>query len=244
MNLRVLLAAAAAVVALPVLAQVSADTVKAELRKKEPEVPIESVRKMPYGNLYEVVTGGEIFYTDDKTSFILTGTIIDLKTHENVTDARMRQLDAVKFDTLPFDSAIKIVRGNGSRKIAIFEDPNCGYCKRLERDLQAVSDITVYVFLYPILAPDSVTKAKAIWCSPNPGKAWIDTMVRDTVPTKEGTCPTPLDKNLALGREKRIRGTPTIFFEDGERVPGAITMAQLEKKFAEAKTPPTTTSAK
>ncbi len=240
MNFKPLLAAAAAamaVAAMPALAQVPADAVKAELRKKEPDVPVESVRKIPYGNLYEVVAGGEIFYTDDKASFILAGNLVDLKSHENVTQARMRQLDAVKFDTLPFDSAIKIVRGNGSRKLAIFEDPNCGYCKRLERDLQGVSDITVYVFLYPILAPDSITKSKAIWCSANPGKAWIDTMVRDTLPTKAGTCPTPLDKNLALGREKRIRGTPTIFFEDGERVPGAITMAELEKRFAEAKAP-------
>jgi thiol:disulfide interchange protein DsbC len=246
MNLKALLAAAAAaaLVAVPALAQVSPESIKAEIKKKVPEAQVESVRKMPYGNLYEVVAGGDIFYTDDKTSFIMVGPIIDLKSRENVTDARMRQLNAVKFDTLPFDSAIKIVRGNGSRKIAIFEDPNCGYCKRFERDLQSVSDITVYVFLYPILAPDSVTKAKAIWCSPNPGKAWIDTMVRDTVPTKEGTCPTPLDKNLALGREKRIHGTPTIIFENGERVPGAITMADLEKKFAEAKTPIPTASAK
>ena len=240
MNLKLLVAAAAvaAAVAMPALAEVSADTVKAELRKKEPDVAVETVRKVPYGNLYEVVAGGEIFYTDDKATYILAGTLIDLKTHENVTDARLRQLDAVKFDTLPFDSAIKIVRGNGSRKLAIFEDPNCGYCKRLERDLQGVSDITVYVFLYPILSADSVVKAKAIWCSPNPGKAWIDTMVRDTAPAKEGSCPTPLDKNLALGREKHIRGTPTIFFEDGERVPGAITMAQLAKKFAAAKPQP------
>jgi thiol:disulfide interchange protein DsbC len=188
--------------------------------------------------------GGEVFYTDDKAAFLVLGNIVNLATKENITDTRMKQINRVNFADLPLDSAIKIVRGNGSRKIAIFEDPNCCYCKRFERDLQSVSDITVYVFLYPILAPDSVTKAKAIWCSPNPGKAWIDTMVRDTVPTKEGTCPTPLDKNLALGREKRIHGTPTIIFENGERVPGAITMADLEKKFAEAKTPIPTVSAK
>jgi thiol:disulfide interchange protein DsbC len=227
--------AAAALLALPAAAQLSPDTLKAELKKKLPEAPVESVRKVPYGNLYEVVANGEIFYTDDKASYIMLGPIVDLKTKENVTEMRMRQVNAIKFDALPFDSAIKIVRGNGSRKIALFEDPNCGYCKRFERDLQGVSDITVYVFLYPILAADSVEKSKAIWCAPNPGKAWIDTMVHEKLPTNEGKCATPLDKNLALGHAKRIQGTPTLIFEDGERVPGAITMADLEKKFASAK---------
>jgi thiol:disulfide interchange protein DsbC len=149
----------------------------------------------------------------------------------------MRQLNHVKFNELPLDSAIKIVRGNGSRKIALFEDPNCGYCKRFERDLQGVSDITVYVFLYPILAPDSVDKSKAIWCSVDPGKAWIDAMVRDKLPTTEGKCQAPLSKNLAFGRDKRIHGTPTLIFENGERLPGAISMADLEKRFAAVKEP-------
>ena len=197
----------------------------------------ESITKTPYSNLYEVVAGGEIFYTDDRATFISLGPIVDLKTHENVTEARLRHVNAIKFDTLPFDSAIKIVRGNGSRKIALFEDPNCGYCKRFERDLQGVSDITVYVFLYPILAPDSVDKSKAIWCSPDPGKAWIDAMVRDKLPAIEGKCQAPLAKNLAFGRDKRIHGTPTLIFENGERLPGAISMADLEKRFAEAKEP-------
>jgi len=227
--------AAAALLALPAVAQLSPDSLKAELKKKLPEAPVESVRKVPYGNLYEVVAGGEIFYTDDKASYIMLGPIVDLKTKENVTESRMREVNAIKFDALPFESAIKIVRGNGSRKIALFEDPNCGYCKRFERDLQGVTDITVYVFLYPILAADSVEKSRAIWCSPNPGKAWIDTMVHEKLPTTEGKCATPLDKNLALGHSKRIQGTPTLIFEDGERVPGAITMADLEKKFASAK---------
>ncbi|HEX3063618.1 MAG TPA: DsbC family protein [Usitatibacter sp.] len=217
-------------------AQSDADAIKAELRKKLPDAPaVDSVRKTPYGGLFEVVSGGEIFYTNDKADFILAGSVIDLKTRENVTDLRMRQVNMIKWDSLPLDQAIKIVRGNGSRKIAIFEDPNCGYCKRLERDLQGVTDITVYVLLYPILSPDSVTQSKAIWCSADPGKSWIDHMVRDTAVSGSSTCATPVDRILALGQAKRVHGTPTIIFENGERIPGAIPVSEIEKKFAQVK---------
>src|SRR4051812_9223124 len=158
--------------ALPALAQdANLDKIKAELRKTMPEAPIDSIRKVPYGNLYEVQVGGELVYTDEKASFLVLGSIVDLKTKENVTEVRMRTVNRVKFAELPLDSAFKIVRGNGTRKVAIFEDPNCGYCKRFERDLMGVNDITVYVFLYPILSPDSVEKSKALWCSPDRAKA-------------------------------------------------------------------------
>ena len=237
MNMMKLLAALAVAACLPLHAQVTPEALKADLKKKIPEAPVESVRKTPYNGLWEVVAGGEIFYTDEKASFLSLGPIVDLNTHENVTEARLRQVNAINFSALPFDSAIKIVRGNGARKIALFEDPNCGYCKRFERDLQGVSDITVYVFLYPILAPDSVDKSKAIWCSPDRGKAWIDAMVHDKLPAIEGRCQAPLDKNLAFGRDKRIHGTPTLVFENGERLPGAISIADLEKRFAEVKQP-------
>jgi thiol:disulfide interchange protein DsbC len=222
----------AAVVAIPALAQ-DADSVKAALRKRFPDAPVDTVRKTAYGNLYEVVGGSEIFYTDDKVTYLLVGTLVDAKTKENITEARLRQVNAIKFSDLPIDQAIKIVRGNGSRKIAIFEDPNCGYCKRFERDLQGISDITVYVFLFPILSPDSMEKSKAIWCSADPAKAWLDHMTKNAAVTGEGKCNTAaIDKALAFGREKRVQGTPTIFFEDGERVPGAMSIAQFEKKIS------------
>jgi len=214
----------------------NADQVKAELKKRFPEAPVDTVRKTAYGNLFEVTGGGEIFYTDDKASFLIVGgSLIDTRTRANVTEARMRQLTAVKFDTLPLDAAFKIVRGDGSRKIALFEDPNCGYCKRFERDLATVSNITVYVFLYPILSPDSLEKSKAVWCAPDRGKAWLDLMLKDQTPAGEAKCDTPIDRLLSFGRDKKIQGTPTIFFEDGERVPGAMTLAQLEKRISEAK---------
>lgn len=233
----------AMLLALPAIAQ-DAEKVKAALRKTIPEVQVDAVRKTPYLGLYEVVVGGEIYYTDDKAEFLVMGSIVNLKTKENVTELRQRQLNKVVFADLPLDSAVKIVRGNGSRKVAMFADPNCGYCKRFERDLLGVNDITVYVFLYPILAPDSVEKSKAVWCSADRGKAWIDWMVRDVTPTGDTKCANPIDKTLAYGREKRVNGTPTLIFEDGERVPGAMAIADFEKRLAGAKLPSPTASAK
>jgi thiol:disulfide interchange protein DsbC len=219
-------------------AQSAADTerIKADLKKKFPEAAIDNVRKVQYGNLFEVSGAGEVFYTDDKVSFLLLGSIIDTKTRENVTEARARKLSAVKFDSLPLESAVKIVRGNGSRRVAVFADPNCGYCKRFERDLVGVNDITVYLFLYPILSADSMSKSKAVWCAPDKGKAWLDIMLKDITPTNEITCDNPIDKLLAYGKDKRITGTPTIIFEDGERIPGAMPLAAFEKRIGEAKT--------
>jgi thiol:disulfide interchange protein DsbC len=237
-KMKILAALAAAFIALLTAGPASAqdvERIRAELRKKFPEAQVETVRKAGYGGLLEVTGGGEVFYTDEKTTFLIFGSIVDTKTRENVTEARTRQISAVKFDTLPLESAFKIVRGNGSRRIAIFADPNCGYCKRFERDLFTISDITVYMFLYPILSSDSIEKSKTVWCAPDRGKAWLDLMLKDSLPAGGGKCDTPVDKVLAYGRDKRISGTPTIFFEDGERVPGAMTIAAFEKRLAEAK---------
>ncbi len=222
--------------ALPAAAQ-DTERLKAELKKKVPEAQVDTIRKTQYGGLYEVVVGGEMFYTDQNANFLVLGSIIDLKTKENVTEVRMRQLNRVDFASLPVDNAIKIVRGNGSRKVAMFADPNCGYCKRFERDLLAVNDVTVYVFPYPILSPDSMEKSKAVWCSADRGKAWIDLMVRDQPPKSDGKCDTPIDKVLAYGQSKKIQGTPTLFFEDGERIPGVMPIPDFEKRLAAAKIP-------
>ena len=237
MKLSTLIAAAGlpVLVAFSAHAQENMERVKAELQQKIPEAKVESVRKIPYGGLYEAIIGGDVYYTNPTTDFLVAGSIIDLKTSENITEKRMMQLSAIKWDSLPLDQAIKITRGNGSRKIAIFEDPNCGYCKRFERDLLGVTDITIYVMLYPILSPDSMEKSKAIWCSADPGKVWIDHMVRDAAISGDTKCATPIDKNLALGQSRRVRGTPTLIFENGDRIPGAIPVAELEKKFAQVK---------
>ena len=235
--------ALAAALAFPAQAQ-QEDKIKAALKKNVPEAPVDSVRKVPYGGLYEVILGGDIYYTDETGNFIITGSLIDLKTKQNITEARLRTVNAIKWSELPLEHAIKITRGNGSRKVAIFEDPNCGYCKRFERDLLGVTDITVYVLLYPILSPDSLEKSKAVWCAADRGKMWLDHMTRDAAISGDTKCDTPIEKILALGREKKVQGTPTIVFENGDRVPGAITREDFEKKLADAKNPPKTASAK
>ena len=197
---------------------------------------IDEVSKTPMNGLYEVrVNESDIFYTDAEGNFLIQGNLIDTKAKRNLTEERTEKLNAVAFDSLPLKDAFTIVRGNGKRKMAVFEDPNCGYCKRFERDLQKVSDVTVYMFLYPILSPDSTDKSKSIWCAKDKGKTWQDVMVRD-MPVPKASCDTAaIDRNLDFGRKHKITGTPTMFFADGSRVPGAINSQQVEKFLADAK---------
>ena len=214
------------------------ESVKSELAKKYPEVKAERITKTTYGNLFEVFTGGEIIYTDEKVTFLLLGTLVDAQTRTNVSETRLQKLNVINFNELPFDQAIKLVRGNGSRRMAIFEDPNCGYCKKFEQDVNSIDNITAYIFAYPILAQDSIDKSKAIWCSPDRLKAWQDLMLREKPPTAKGTCDTPIDKVLALGRKLGVTGTPTTFFEDGERISGALPKDRIEAKLVAAKAGP------
>ncbi|UCV11116.1 DsbC family protein [Dechloromonas denitrificans] len=198
---------------------------------------VESVSKSGYLGLYEVYADGTIFYTDDKlTAILVGGQLIDAKTMKNVTDERMKKLTAIKFGELPLERAIKQVRGDGKRVLATFEDPNCGYCKRLAKDLLKLENVTVYTFLYPILSEDSVRKSKQIWCSADRAKAWNDWMIDGKAPASKEDCDTTaVSKNQEFGRKLNITGTPTMFFADGERVPGAMPLARIEQKLAQTK---------
>jgi thiol:disulfide interchange protein DsbC len=198
---------------------------------------VESVNKSGYLGLYEVYADGAIFYTDDKVSAIMVGgQLIDAKTMKNVTDERMKKLTAIRFNDLPLDRAIKQVRGDGKRVLATFEDPNCGYCKRLAKEMLKLDNVTVYTFLYPILSEDSVRKSKQIWCSPDRAKAWGEWMVDGKAPAGREDCDTTaVTKNQEFGRKLNISGTPTMFFSDGERVPGAIPLARIEQKLNQVK---------
>jgi len=195
-------------------------------------VKVDAVAKTPYLGLYEVRLDNEILYTDEKMNYIFSGNIIDGKSMQNLTEKRLRDLSAIKWENLPLDAAVKTVRGNGKRMLAVFSDPNCPYCKRFEKDLANVDDITIYTFLYPILSEDSNVKAKAVWCSADRSKAWSALMLNGTVPAA-ARCDTPIEKNLEFARKYRITGTPTLVFANGERVPGAIPQAQLEKLLAD-----------
>lgn len=210
------------------------DAIKKLLETRFPEIKVETVTKSAFGDLYEVFGSNEIFYTDEKATFVVLGHILDAKSRENVTEARLRKLTAVRFDQLPLDLAFQTVRGTGARKIAVFADPYCGYCKRFETDLLALQDVTIYTFLYPIIRPESTPTSKKIWCSADRVKTWQDLMLRGVEPVGQGNCETPVEKVLALGQKLRINGTPTTIFEDGERLAGALPRDTIEKKIASA----------
>lgn len=197
---------------------------------------VESVTKSGYLGLYEVFADGNIVYTDEKGTAILVGPLIDGKTMKNVTEERMKKLTAIKFGELPLDRAIKQVRGDGKRVMATFEDPNCGYCKRLAKELQKLDNVTIYTFLLPILSEDSVRKSKQIWCSPDRAKTWNDWMIDGKAPAGREDCDTSaVTKNQEFGRKLNITGTPTMFFGDGERVPGAMPLARIEQKLGQVR---------
>lgn len=197
---------------------------------------IDEVTKTPMPGLFEVRVGTDLYYTDSEGNYLLHGQMIDAKARRNLTEERTAKLTAIEFDKLPFNDAFTIVRGNGKRRMAMFEDPNCGYCKRFERDLQKVDNVTIHVFLYPILGPDSTEKSKAIWCARDKARSWQDWMVRDQALPAPANCDSSvLARNVELGRRHQVTGTPTLVFVDGRRVPGAIGPADVEKLLAEAK---------
>jgi len=195
---------------------------------------VESVTKAGYLGLYEIYADGQIIYSDEKGTVFIVGPLIDGKTMKNVTQARMLKLTAIKWSDLPLERAVKVVRGDGKRAFATFEDPNCGYCKRLAKELKKMDNVTIYTFLFPILSQDSVDKSKRIWCAEDRAKAWVDWMVDGKAPTGNGDCDTTaITRNQEYGRKLNINGTPTLFFTDGERIPGAVPMAKIEAKLTQ-----------
>jgi thiol:disulfide interchange protein DsbC len=210
----------------------AAEAVKKRFAARFAGTPVTAVRRTPYG-LYEVQLGMDLVYTDEHVTWVMEGPLIDAATRRDVTQEHQEALGRVPFDQLPKQLAIKQVKGRGTRQIAIFEDPNCGYCKQLHQTLENVDDITVYTFLYPILAPDSKTKSRDVWCAKNQGMVWDDWMVKGKLPAQTN-CVAPTDKVLALGQKLMVRGTPTIFFTDGSRVSGALPLDQLQEKLKSA----------
>jgi len=184
-------------------------------------VKIESVTRTPYSGVYEIVVGDSIFYTDEKVSFFFRGDLIDARSQRNLTEERQQKLSAIRFEDLPLDLAIKQVRGNGKRVVAIFSDPFCPYCRNLDRALMREDDITIYTFLFPILRAESPDKARTIWCAPDRAKAYYDFMLNGREPTASSSCSAPVDKWLALGHKVGVRATPTSFAMNGQRIMGA-----------------------
>ena len=202
------------------------------------QAKIEAVSRASWGDLVEVVVRGpdgpQVFYVDDKATVIIAGQAIDAKSGRNLTGERLQKLSAIKWEALPFDAAITTIRGTGRRKIAVFSDPNCPYCKRFEEDLGKLDDITVHIFLYPVISPASVTQTKSVWCSKDREKAWNDLMLRDIEPTAKPDCDTPVEKLVALGRKLGATSTPTWFLENGQRYSGALPLNQVSRLLDEA----------
>lgn len=219
-----------------------ADSVEVNIKKTLQKhlgagAPIETVTKTPYSGLYEVKIGTEIVYTDAEGKYIFIGRVVEAESSKDLTEARLEEVNKVKFADLPLDLAAKTVKGNGKRVIAVFEDPNCGYCKRFRKTLTEMNDITIYTFMYPILGEDSKTKVKNIWCSTDRAKAWDEWMLSAKAPAAApSSCSAAAnDKVVELGRKLGVSGTPTVFFTDGTRVPGAIEAKKLEAKLASIK---------
>lgn len=217
------------------LASAQEADIRKALAERIPQMEkVDEVRPTPMKGLFEVRIGTDLFYTDAKGNYVIQGELIDTRGRRNLTEDRINKLTAVEFSALPLKDAFTIVRGDGQRKVAVFEDPNCGYCKRFERDLQNVDNVTVYLFLYPILSPDSAEKSRNLWCAKDRATAWQDYMIREKTPPAASCDTSALQRNLAFGRKHKITGTPTLIFANGTRVPGAIGAEEVEKRLAEA----------
>ena len=206
--------------------------IRKNLAERLPNLPpIDEVSKTAIPGIYEVRIGTEIVYADENGNHVFQGNLIDTKTRTSLTEARVNKLTAIDFAQLPLKDAIVWKNGTGARKMAVFADPNCGYCKRFEQDLQKIKDVTVYTFLLPVLGGDSPQKSEAIWCSKDQAKAWLAWMLEGKAPQRNiGQCATPMERNLEFSRKYRINGTPAIIFSDGTRIPGAIGAEQIEKQ--------------
>ena len=227
--------ALAATLAWPAAAQEA--VIRKNLAERLPDFPkIDEVSKTPVPGLWELRVGNELFYTDEQGNHVIQGSMYDTRAKVNLTEQRIEKLTAIEFDKLPFKDAMIVKQGSGARKLAVFVDPNCGYCKRFERDLLAVKDVTIYAFLYPVLGPDSNEKSRAIWCSKDAMKTWRAWMIDGVPPPKvTGACDSAaVERNTAFGHKFRINGTPAVLFEDGKRVPGAMPLAEVEKRLTDA----------
>lgn len=213
------------------------NSVRKTLNDRFPDIPVSSVKKAPVKGLYEVTAGQQVFYVDEKVDHVILGNIIDTRTQRNLTAERREALLRVDFASLPLEDAIKIVRGKGSRRLAVFEDPDCPYCRRLEADLARLDDVTIYVFLLPLdqLHPEAGQKSRKVWCAPDRAAAWLNVMNGGSLPDNKGDCPNPVARTAQLAQKLNIQGTPAIVFESGRLVPGAIPLAKLEEFLNEGK---------
>jgi thiol:disulfide interchange protein DsbC len=235
-----LLALVAALAGGPVVARDEATVRKGAEAFLGEDMKIEGIGRAGFLNLWEIRVatpeGTRLMYTNDEATHFFLGTVFEGKTQTDLTELRMRKLNSVRFADLPLGQAFKIVRGKGTRQFAYFSDPRCPYCKKFDQELVKMDDITVHVFMLPIISPESGPLSRAIWCSPDRAKAWQDLMLKDIKPTANGNCPNPIDRNLELGKKLRVNGTPTLVFADGQRLSGWRPAPQLSQLLDQAQT--------
>jgi thiol:disulfide interchange protein DsbC len=231
------LAAGLLMLGLPALALPGEADIRKAIAARYPGAEISAVGKTAYGGLFEVIIDGEPVYATADGKYLILGNVVETATKRNLTAARMAKLLEVKWDSLPFSQAIKIVKGDGSRKLAVFSDPDCPYCKRFETELTKVDNVTIYTFLMPIqsLHPGALNVAKQIWCEKDRVDAWHDYMLKGEKPKAAAACNNPVDENVALGNRLKVSGTPTLIFENGQRVPGMVPADKLEALLTAAK---------
>ncbi|HVE50993.1 MAG TPA: DsbC family protein [Casimicrobiaceae bacterium] len=242
--LNIVAIAALSVIAAPLLAQTAkappttadAEAVRRIIEERFPGISIKYIAKSPYFGLYEALADEQMLYVDPKVSYVFVGTVYDGKTRTNLTERKVREINRVDVAALPINMAIKKVKGNGSRKLVVFSDADCPFCKRLEESLKNVNDVTIYTFLFPIdqLHPDAARKSRLIWCSADKTKAWDEFFESGALPSNSGDCDNPVAATQALGNRLRIRATPTLVFADGTLVPGALPAAGIESELARA----------
>jgi thiol:disulfide interchange protein DsbC len=234
----ILRAIALVICLLPCYPSANEAAIRKALEPKLGGARIEAVQPAPVKGLYEVrlrtAEGIQILYTDAEARHVIQGNIYELRSGRDLTEERLRKLSAIDFGTLPLEQAVKIQRGNGKRILAIFSDPYCPACKRFEAELQRVDDITIYVFMYPVIRPDLAEHSKAVWCSADRGLAWLDLVLRGKRPAAKAACQDPVEKNLRLGRGLQVNATPTLIFANGERYSGGLAIPQLEERLDHA----------
>jgi len=228
----------------PALAAADEAAIRRVMESKLGGAKIEGIAAAPVSGLYEVryraAEGVQVFYTDANANYIISGKIFEARTSRNLTEERLRKLNAINFESLPLAQAVKVQRGNGKRVLVMFSDPYCPYCQRFEKVLQQVDDITIYVFMYPVIRPELSEQSKAVWCAPDRAKAWLDLALNQKPPAVAATCDDPVEKNLQLGRTLHVTGTPTLILPTGERVSGGMQPDDLrhvlDEAIAQAKT--------
>jgi len=225
-------AAALVLCLLPAFAIADDAAIRRALESRLNGVKIEGIQPAPVAGLFEVrfksAEGMRIVYTDANGNYVIQGNIFDLSSGRDLTEERVRKLSAIKFETLPLEQAVKVQRGNGKRVLAMFSDPYCPACKQFEQTLQQIDDVTIYVFMYPVIRPELAAQSKAVWCAPDRGTAWLDLALRGKRNDGNASCESPVDKNLELGRGLGVNSTPTLFFANGERMSGGLPVADLK----------------